>query len=98
MSQTKTHSAVEAAANVVIGYGVSLVANATILPLFGLAISMSDNISIGAIYTSISIARSYCVRRAFNKLHNCRSLAYNTRNVITGALHGNVDGNSSRGI
>lgn len=66
MSQTKKQSAVESVANVAIGYGVSLVANATILPLFGIAISLSDNISIGAIYTAISIARSYCVRRAFN--------------------------------
>ena len=66
MSQTKTQSAVESVANVAIGYGVSLVTNATILPLFGIAISLSDNISIGAIYTAISIARSYCVRRAFN--------------------------------
>jgi hypothetical protein len=73
MSQTKTHSAVEAAANVVIGYGVSLVANATILPLFGFVVSMSDNLAIGAIYTSISIARSYMVRRIFNKLHAVRA-------------------------
>jgi hypothetical protein len=66
MIQTKKQSAVESVANVAIGYGVSLVANATILPLFGIAISLSDNIAIGAIYTAISIARSYCVRRAFN--------------------------------
>ena len=67
MTQTKTQSAVESVANVAIGYGVSLAANAAILPLFGIAISMADNLAIGAIYTAISIARSYCVRRAFNR-------------------------------
>jgi len=69
VNQTKTQSAVEAVANVAIGYGVSLAANATILPLFGISISLSDNFVIGAIYTAISIARSYCVRRAFNHYH-----------------------------
>ena len=67
MTQTKTQSAVESVANVAIGYGVSLAANATILPLFGIAISTADNLAIGAIYTAISIVRSYCVRRAFNR-------------------------------
>jgi len=67
MTQTKTQSAVESVANVAIGYGVSLAANAAILPLFGIAISTADNLAIGAIYTVISIARSYCVRRAFNR-------------------------------
>ncbi len=66
MSQTKAQSAVESVANVAIGYGVSLAANVTILPLFGIAISTADNLAIGAIYTAISIVRSYCVRRAFN--------------------------------
>mgnify|MGYP001267544703 FL=1 len=73
MIQTKKQSAVESVANVAIGYGVSLVANATILPLFGIAISLSDNIAIGAIYTAISIARSYCVRRAFNHYHGSQA-------------------------
>ena len=67
MTQTKTQSAIESVANVAVGYGVSLAANATILPLFGITISTADNLAIGAIYTAISIVRSYCVRRAFNR-------------------------------
>ena len=73
MSQTPTQSAVESVANVAIGYVVSLAANATILPLFGIAISLSDNLAIGAIYTAISISRSYCVRRAFNHYHGAKA-------------------------
>lgn len=72
MNQTKAQSAVEAVANVAIGYGVSLAANATVLPLFGISISLSDNLVIGAVYTAISIARSYCVRRAFNRYHGAQ--------------------------
>ncbi len=73
MSQTPTQSAVESVANVAIGYIVSLAANSTILPLFGIAISLSDNLAIGAVYTAISIARSYCVRRAFNHYHGAEA-------------------------
>ena len=36
------------------------------LPLFGLHVSVADNFAIGAIYTVISIARSYVIRRWFN--------------------------------
>ena len=79
MTQTKTQSAVESVANVAIGYGVSLAANAAILPLFGIAISTADNLAIGAIYTAISIVRSYCVRRVFNDLGNRRRRVYRLR-------------------
>ena len=73
MIQTPTQSAVESVVNVAIGYVVSLAANATILPLFGIAISLSDNLAIGSIYTIFSIARSYCVRRAFNHYHGAKA-------------------------
>ena len=73
MIQTPTQSAVESVVNVAIGYVVSLAANATILPLFGIAISLSDNLAIGSIYTIVSIARSYCVRRAFNHYHGAKA-------------------------
>ncbi len=71
--QSKKQSVVESVTNVSVGYGVSLAANVTILPLFGIVISMSDNLLIGAIYTAISIARSYCIRRFFNRYHGMKS-------------------------
>ena len=73
MHQSKKQSVVESVTNVSVGYGVSLAANVTILPLFGIVISMSDNLLIGAIYTAISIARSYCIRRFFNRYHGMKS-------------------------
>ncbi len=65
--QTKKHSFIESLANVVVGLVVSLLANYLIFPLFGLSISMTDNLCLGFIYTAISIVRSYCLRRWFNR-------------------------------
>lgn len=44
--QSKKQSVVESVTNVSVGYGVSLAANVTILPLFGIVISMSDNVVV----------------------------------------------------
>lgn len=68
--QTKLMSFVESWANVLIGFVVSFVSNMLILPLFGFRISISDNLIIGVIYTAISVVRSYCVRRFFNRIRN----------------------------
>ncbi len=70
--QTKTQSMIESLINVAIGYGVALLAQIAVFPLFGIRIPMSDNILIGAIFTVISIARSYAVRRLFNHFHGAR--------------------------
>lgn len=68
MSQSKRHSAFEAVANVAIGYGVSVASNAVILPAFGFAVTLADNLLIGLWFTAISIVRSYALRRLFNRL------------------------------
>lgn len=66
--QSRKGSLIEACINVVIGYGISFTANAVVLPLYGFHISITQNLSIGAIFTVISIVRSYIIRRYFNKL------------------------------
>lgn len=67
--QTRMQSFIESCINVAIGYGVALASQILVFPLFGIHIPLSSNIAIGAIFTVISIARSYAVRRVFNKLH-----------------------------
>ena len=67
--QTRLQSFIESCINVAIGYGVALLSQILVFPLFGIHIPLSSNIAIGAIFTVISIARSYAVRRVFNKLH-----------------------------
>lgn len=64
--QTRRSSFIEALINVVIGYGISFMANALVLPHFGFHITVTQNLLIGLIFTIISIVRSYCIRRWFN--------------------------------
>lgn len=65
--QKKSHSLIESLINVLIGYFIALAAQLIIFPRYGIHISMSDNLSIGALFTIVSIARSYVLRRLFNR-------------------------------
>ena len=58
----------EAIANVAVGYGIAVATQAMVFPLFGLQASLSDNLLLGAIFSIVSIARSYCLRRLFEAL------------------------------
>jgi hypothetical protein len=68
MSQSRTMSLVESIANVSIGYGVAVATQSAIFPLFGLRTTLAENLAMGAIFTVVSIARSYCLRRAFERI------------------------------
>lgn len=65
--QKKSHSLIESLINVLIGYFIALAAQLIIFPHYGIHISMSDNLSIGALFTIVSIVRSYALRRLFNR-------------------------------
>ena len=71
--QSKRQSLIESFVNVAIGYGVALLSQILIFPPFGIHIPLASNLAIGAIFTVISIARSYAVRRIFNRLHRVKS-------------------------
>jgi hypothetical protein len=58
-------SLIEAIANVAVGFGVAVLTQMMIFPLFGLAVSLGQNLQIGAIFTAVSILRSYTLRRLF---------------------------------
>jgi hypothetical protein len=68
MAQTKLGSFAESGANIAVGFTINTVANRLIFPLFGMHISLVDNLYLGLIYTAISLARSYVLRRWFNGL------------------------------
>ena len=68
--QSKRNSAFEAIANVVIGYLVSVLANVLILPLFGYNVTIGDSFAIGLAFTVVSLARSYVLRRLFNRIEH----------------------------
>ena len=68
MKQSKRMSFLESLINVAVGYGVAVTAQIAVFPLFGLEVSLSDNLVIGAIFTGISILRSYTLRRLFEEI------------------------------
>ncbi|MBX3516021.1 MAG: hypothetical protein KF815_03670 [Rhodospirillales bacterium] len=63
-------SLIEAIANVAVGYGLAVLTQILVLPIFGLQVSLTDNLAIGLAFTGISLARSYVLRRLFEA---CRS-------------------------
>lgn len=68
MKQSRLMSLVEAVANVVVGYGVAVLTLILIFPTFGLHTTLEQNLKIGAIFTVVSIARSFALRRVFEAI------------------------------
>ncbi len=68
MTQSRTMSAVESVANVAVGYGVAVATQAAVFPLFGIDATVKEHLTIGAIFTGVSLARSYLLRRFFNRI------------------------------
>ncbi len=77
MEQSRLGSFYEACINTVIGFTINYIANLLIFPLFGWSLSLGENFVLGLLYTGISVARSYIVRRWFNARlrHAARRLA-----------------------
>ena len=65
--QSRIESMMESATNIAIGYVVAVSSQLAVFPLFEINIPLSDNLAIGAYFTVISLIRSYCVRRMWNR-------------------------------
>ena len=65
--QTKTRSLLEAATNTAVGYAISVVIGQVVYPMFGYAITLTDNMGLTAVFVAVSLMRSYIVRRYFNR-------------------------------
>ena len=70
MSQTRQQSTIESVMNIIVGYTINMVANFTLFPLFGWSITLEQNLLLGVFYTLISFARSYILRRFYNRKHS----------------------------
>lgn len=68
MKQSRRMSFIESTSNIVVGFGIAMVANFTVLPLFGFNVTIKESFDIGLIMTVISIVRSYTLRRTFEAL------------------------------
>ena len=64
--QTRWMSLVESSANVVVGYGLAVLTQILVFPIFGLQASVGENLLIGGVFTAISVIRSFALRRVFN--------------------------------
>ena len=58
-------SLLEATANVAVGYGLAVLTQQLVFPLFGLETAIAQNLWISGIFTAVSLARSYLLRRLF---------------------------------
>lgn len=64
--QTRWMSFVEAVTNIVVGYGLAVLTQIIVFPFFGLHVSLSDNLLLGSVFTIVSLARGFALRRIFN--------------------------------
>jgi len=65
--QSRRQSLIEAITNVVLGYALAVITQIVVFPWFGLQVSLGDNLAIGAMFVMISLARSYALRRLFER-------------------------------
>ena len=68
MKQSRTMSMIEALANVAVGYGVAVLTQIAVFPLFGLSVTLVQNLMMAGLFTLVSIIRSYTLRRVFERL------------------------------
>ena len=64
--QSRWMSFVEAVTNIVVGYGLAVLTQIIVFPMFGLHASLGENLLIGSVFTLVSLFRSYALRRVFN--------------------------------
>ena len=67
--QTKTQSAVEVAVNYVIGYALAWLITNYLLHWLGYPIRRGETTGVVLVFTAVSVARTYFVRRFFNWMH-----------------------------
>jgi hypothetical protein len=68
--QSRTISFVEAVTNVVVGFLLAVLTQIAVFPVLGLRGSIGDNLLLGAIFTTVSIVRSFTLRRLFEAIRS----------------------------
>lgn len=66
-AQSRTGSLVEAGTNVLVGYGLAIGTQRVVYPLFGIATTLATDALIALLFTLVSLARSYLLRRVFER-------------------------------
>ena len=68
MKQSRLMSLIEASTNVIVGYGVAVVTQILIFPIFGLHTTLAQNLQMGLLFIGVSIIRSFLLRRFFEAI------------------------------
>jgi hypothetical protein len=68
MTQSRAMSLVEAATNVVVGYGLAVVTQIVVFPWFGIEAALGEHLAIGLAFVGVSLARGYLLRRLFETI------------------------------
>lgn len=75
MKQPRLQSLVESLTNIAVGFGLSMLCQATVLPVLGVDIPLRANFVFAAFMTVISVARQFSLRRLFEALHMRRPIS-----------------------
>ena len=68
MKQSRSMSLVESVANIVVGYGIAVVSQLLLFPVFGMHMTLEQNLKLAGAFTIISICRSFALRRIFEAI------------------------------
>ena len=77
-TDSKTKSLVETSLDIFLGFLMFLPVNYFVLPLFAEQIadhSLLNAIQVGVIFSTISLVRKFVIRRWFERMRNCGSIA-----------------------
>ena len=66
LMQSKKDSLIESLTSTTIGWLIGVILNLTVLPLFDYNITVVDSLLVSLIFTAVSVARGYVIRRWFN--------------------------------
>jgi hypothetical protein len=66
-AQSRSGSLLEASSNVVAGYLLAIVMQRVAYPFFGIDTTLAVDSAIAALFTLVSLARSYLLRRLFER-------------------------------
>jgi len=65
--QSRRMSLIEAGTNVLVGYVLAILTQLLIFPVFGLEAALGEHLAIGLVFVAVSLARSYLLRRLFER-------------------------------
>jgi len=68
MRQSRVMSMIEAATNVVVGYGLAIATQIVVFPWFGIETGLAEHMTIGLAFVGVSLARGYVLRRVFEAI------------------------------